>query len=137
MKFRKEKNFFVVKLEPGDEAIASLKKFADEQNVKAAFVQGVGAAKRAKLGSFSVATKKYKERVFKGDFEVLSLSGNLSETGPHLHAVISSHDFGAAGGHVFELVVSVTLELFVFPCGANASIQRELDERFNLKLMKL
>ncbi len=135
MKFRKEKNCFIVKLEPGDEAIASLKKFCGDHAIKGGFVCGIGGASECVLGAFDGKTKRYEEKTFKGNFiEILSLAGDVTETGPHLHAVIGGHDFACNGGHVISMTVGVTAEIFLFPCEA---IPRELDERFNLKLMKL
>ncbi len=135
MKFRKEGNCFIVKLEPGDEVIASLKKFCEEQNVKSGFVQGIGGASECVLGAFDGKTKKYAEKTFHGNFiEILSLAGDVTETGPHLHAVIGGHDFACSGGHVISMTIGVTAELFLFPSEA---IPRELDPRFDLKLMKL
>ncbi|MEM0475702.1 MAG: DNA-binding protein [Candidatus Norongarragalinales archaeon] len=134
MKFRKEKNCFIIKFEPGEEVVESLKKFCAARKIKGGFVTGIGAAKQATLGVFDVRRKQYWKKTLEGDLEIASLSGSVSELGPHLHSVIAGRDFTAVGGHVLRLVTSVTCELFVFPTRA---IKRVADERFNLKLMKL
>ncbi len=79
-----------------------------------AVVSGIGMLKEAELGVFNVEQSKYDKRVFSEPMELLALSGSLNHGDDpfyHLHAVLSGHDFGAVGGHLFKAKVHNTLEL--------------------------
>jgi predicted DNA-binding protein with PD1-like motif len=107
----------VVRLELGEEVMDALGAFAGEQHVAAAEVSGIGAFERAVLGFYQLERRDYHRVQVSEETEVVSLLGNLSRTeeGPrvHLHAGLGRKDGSMIGGHLFEGVVSATLELFV------------------------
>jgi len=87
------------------------------EGVRAGAVSGLGAVGPVELGFFVRETASYVRRVFEGEHEILSLTGNFSELDgrpfPHCHLVISGPDFVAHGGHLFRAVVTVTCEIHV------------------------
>ena len=108
---------YVLVLEPGDELIATLRSFAAQCNVSTACVSGIGAVDRLELGYFRPATQQYARRRFDEELEVLTITGTISllqdEPKPHVHGIFGRSDFSTIGGHVFEAVCSVTLEIEV------------------------
>ena len=117
MKWQPTRFGFVLRLEAGEEIFASLRRFAELQGIRSGTVTGLGAVGETELGFFHPATREYSRRSFTGDYEIGSLTGNLSEfeghPHPHCHLVISGPDFVAHAGHLFRAVVSVTCEITI------------------------
>jgi predicted DNA-binding protein with PD1-like motif len=107
----------VIRLDRGEEVIASLAGFAAERGVRAGLISGLGAMGEVELGFFVPATRTYVRRSFPGDHEIGALTGNFSELNgkpfPHCHAIIGGQDFVAYTGHLFRGVVTVTCEVQV------------------------
>ena len=130
---------WVLRLEPGEEIIASLKRFCREQGITAGWVSGIGALSRATLSYFVREEGVYRHHDLNGDHELTSLVGNISllegEPFPHLHATLSGPDFAVRGGHLTEGVIGATGELLVAPLGG--VLQRRLFPEGGLKLLDL
>ena len=107
----------LVRLDPGDEIMASLKKVAQKENISLAMVQGLGALKKVIMGVYNVAEQKYMSDAFEGIFEMVSLTGTLDTMGDnpysHFHIVIADTEGRAFGGHLNEAVVSATAEIII------------------------
>jgi predicted DNA-binding protein with PD1-like motif len=108
---------YALRLDRDEEIVGSLRAFADQHEVRAGLLSGLGALREAELGFFVRATHEYIRKTFSGEFEIASLTGNLSdlegEPFPHVHVVISGDDFVAYSGHLFRGIVSVTCEVQV------------------------
>lgn len=118
MQFREMPSGYFIVLDRGDEVLEALTRFATETGVRAAAFQGIGAVDRLTLGFYDLAAKAYERRSWEEDLEVASLSGNLAVVDggpfPHIHGVFGKRDFSVLAGHVFEAVVSVTMEVTAF-----------------------
>lgn len=135
----KETDFgHVVVLEPGDELIDSLKRFATQCNVDTAFLSGIGAVDRVELGYFHPSSQEYARTRLEEELEVLTVTGSITlldgEPKPHVHGIFGRSDFSTVGGHVFEAVCSVTLELQLAVTGT--PIRRGPVEYSTLDLMQ-
>lgn len=130
---------YAVRLDAGEELIASLAELMREQDIGAGAVNGLGAVGSARLGCWLVGEQRYVDRVVTGDLEVVGLTGTLSwyddEPFPHIHLMLTNADFEATGGHCFEARVSATLELFVRDWGVR--VDRHMDPGIGLHLMEL
>ncbi len=130
MKYTKRENIYVVRLEKGENIIESLKEFAKINNIKAAMVNGIGAVTDAKIGIFDIETKKYNEKIFKDNYEITSLTGNITtkndEPYMHLHINFSGQDCICYGGHFIEGRITITAEIIVTEI--EGSLNRYLDE---------
>lgn len=131
----------IVKLERGEELIASLTAWCEREGIQNAVFQGIGAVEAVEIGYYDLASKTY---VFKSEpaiFEVASMQGNVAlvEGKPfiHAHAVLSRCDESLAciGAHIKSARVAVTLEIYLTPLSTN--IGRKLDEPIGLKLLDL
>jgi|YelNatPaOPRAMG01_1025707.scaffolds.fasta_scaffold15277_2 predicted DNA-binding protein with PD1-like motif len=134
---RLEDGFYRVKLEYKDEIIESLKSFAREHNIKGAFIQGIGAGEDFELGWFSTEKREYKRTHLVGDFEIVSLSGNIgvAENGEpvvHAHICLAGEDYECLGGHLFRGVISVTAEILVVE--SQSKFLRKKEPESNLQL---
>ena len=137
LKAYKIQNGFLLRLDKGEEIIFSLASFCGQQKIGFASVSGIGAAENARLAIFDTKNKKYAERDFEGDLEIVSLLGNVALANgfpkPHLHCTLASDDFLAHGGHLVSATVSVTCEIILRV--SKTSINRSSDEVTGLMLI--
>ena len=127
----------IVRFDPGEELVAGLARFANEKNIGAAAISGIGSAAEIELGYYDVAAKEYRKKVFPEKMELVSLSGNIGvlngEKSVHLHGAFSREDYSMVGGHVHRLVVSATVEAVVEIF--SATVTRRKSEETGLNLM--
>jgi uncharacterized protein len=97
---------FMIRLEKGDDILASIRGFAAAKKIGAALFEGIGSLNTARLGHYDFTTKNYKYEVFSEDLEILTLSGNVSTMDklplPHAHVTLGKRDFSVIGGHLDE-----------------------------------
>ncbi|HBM76455.1 MAG TPA: DNA-binding protein [Clostridiaceae bacterium] len=138
MEFKKFGNTYLVRINRGEEIVETLKNFAKQNNIKLASITGIGAVGEAKIGLFETSTKKYISRNLKGDFEIVSITGNIStmnkETYLHIHICLADKNNNTYGGHLSEAKVSVTGEIFVNVL--DGEVDRKLDSDIGINLIK-
>jgi predicted DNA-binding protein with PD1-like motif len=129
MKVKKFGQYFLVRIDKGEEIIASLKQACRDHGIRLGAVSGIGAANRLRIGLFDPATKKYGERELAGNFEITALTGNITtmkgEPYLHLHITVGDEHQCVFGGHLSMAVVSATCEIII------AVIDGEAERRFN------
>ena len=108
----------IVVLDPGEEAFSAIGEFAKRENISAASISAVGAFRRAKVGWFDFASKKYLPIEIDQQCEVLSVLGDIAvddkgKPSVHVHAVLGVRDGSTRGGHLLEAIVNPTLELTI------------------------
>ncbi|MEY8357012.1 PPC domain-containing DNA-binding protein [Lachnospiraceae bacterium 54-53] len=118
MEYRKFEHTFVVRLDPGDEILASLIRLCREEKISLASVTGLGAVGTVRLGVFDTEKKQYYSREYKGLYEIASLMGSITQKDGepylHLHMVIGNpHTGECQGGHLNRGVISATGELII------------------------
>jgi uncharacterized protein len=135
---RPERTFALV-LEPGDEVVSELERFAVEQGLNASRISAIGAFERAALGYFDWERKDYKRIPVEEQVEVLSLIGDIAlDRGRpklHAHVVLGRHDGTALGGHLLQAHVRPTLEVLVID--SPSYLKREFDPQSGLALIRL
>src|SRR5919106_3276218 len=108
---------FSVIFETGDEPVAGLTRFAEENTLTASAFTAIGAFSEATLGYFDWDKKDYERIPVKEQVEVLALVGDiaLQDGKPKLHAhvVLGRRDGSACGGHLLAARVRPTLEVIV------------------------
>ena len=105
----------VVILDSGEEAFASLTKFANEARLTAASLTAIGAFEKATVGWFDFASKTYKKIEVAEQCEVLSAVGDVAvrddgKASLHVHVVLGLSDGSTRGGHLLAGTVRPTLE---------------------------
>ena len=135
MKAQRTRAGWVLRIDPGEEIIATLREFAVQQGVRAGLISGLGAVGDTELGFFVRGTREYVTRRFEGEHEIGSLTGNFSELDgepfPHCHVVIAGQDFVAHTGHLFRGVVTVTCEVQILTDPEALRRVRSADLGFN------
>ncbi|MFC2254423.1 PPC domain-containing DNA-binding protein [Labrys portucalensis] len=107
---------FVLVLEDGEEAFATITDFARRENIGGASLTAIGAFSGATVGWFDFGGRTYRRIAVDQQCEVLSLLGDLAEgedgkPSLHIHAVLGLSDGTTRGGHFLDGVVHPTLEV--------------------------
>ncbi|MCX6791001.1 MAG: DNA-binding protein [Candidatus Gribaldobacteria bacterium] len=134
MESREQDNLIMARFFPEDDVLGGLKELALKYQIKAGVIlSGIGQVKDVELGFFK-AKGDYAPQTFKGNYELLSLSGNiLEQLGKyefHLHSVLGDAEKKVIGGHLLKAQVSVTLEVALLK--TNLTVQRVVEESTGL-----
>jgi predicted DNA-binding protein with PD1-like motif len=128
---------FVVIVEPGEEAMATLTAFARAQALSASQITAIGAFERVVLGYFDRAKRDYQPIPIEQQVEVLSLVGDIVGQGEdlklHAHVVVGKSDGSAYGGHLLEATVWPTLEAVITE--APTHLRRRFDPKTGVALI--
>ncbi|MDR1463949.1 MAG: DNA-binding protein [Oscillospiraceae bacterium] len=138
MEYRGFGRDLVLRLDPGEEILSSLKDLAAREDLRLASVRGIGAVNHAVLGLFDPKTKQYQANAFDCDMEIVSLTGTVSrmagEVYLHLHMAAGQRDGTVVGGHLNEATVSATAELVL--TRVDGALDRAFSEEIGLNLLK-
>lgn len=130
---------FVLVLEAGEEAIASISAFTTENRLCGSSLSAIGAFSHSELGYFNPAIKEFVKNSLGEQTEVLSLLGNIATDAEgaiklHIHAVLGCRDATTRGGHLVAGWVSPTLEVVMEESPSH--LQRGLDHKSGLVLLQ-
>ncbi len=129
---------FTLVFETGDEAMAGLKRFAEENALGAAQITGIGAFRDVTLGYFNWEKKAYQKISVAEQVEVLSLIGDVAQDQGkpkvHVHIVVGRSDGTTWGGHLIEGYVRPTLEVILTESPAH--LRKEYDPESGLTLIR-
>jgi predicted DNA-binding protein with PD1-like motif len=121
----------------GDEVLSGLTDFAIAHQIKDAHFTAIGAVQSATLAWLDLSKKSYHKIPVDEQSEVVSLIGDIAEFGGkpvvHMHAVLSKRSGATVGGHVFELNVRPTIEVFMTV--DSTFLQKRPDESSGMKLI--
>ena len=105
----------VVRIDRGEEVMASLASLCRAEGIRLAAVQGLGASDRAVLCVYDVDKQVYHRQTLTGPMEIASITGTVTEKDGepylHLHAVLCDEQLHAHGGHVNEIHIYATCEI--------------------------
>lgn len=109
---------FAIVLATGDEAMACLQKFVEQQAIGAAQLTGIGAFSSAVLKYFDWEKKSYTEIPVREQVEVASLIGDVAvdpsgAAALHIHLVLGKRDGSAVAGHLARGEVRPTLQILL------------------------
>ncbi|MAF13279.1 MAG: hypothetical protein CMI53_00090 [Parcubacteria group bacterium] len=134
----KDKNLYLIRFDRGDEVIGKLISVCKKNKLFSGSISGLGAASEIVISYFDIKKKKYLDKKFKSNLEIVSLTGNLASLGKepvvHIHGIFSDKNMETVGGHVQKIVVSVTCEITIIT--SNQKIYRQLDKNTQLNLLK-
>ena len=70
MEYRKCGHTIILRLDPGDEIISSLTTLAENENIRTAHVQGLGASNHAKIALFDLEKKEFHRKTLDVPMEI-------------------------------------------------------------------
>lgn len=132
---------YILRLQRGEKLIEKLSAFAKEQQLGSMWLSGLGGAAWAELGYYNLGTREYEWKTFSELVEITSLQGNLAwvddEPVWHVHGSFSDREFRGIGGHVKELEVGGTCELFLHARFGGETMTRVYNDEVGLKLLDM
>ena len=138
MEYKKFGNTYIMRLDVGDELMASLRKFVDSESVKLAQINGLGAASDFTIAIRNPETKKYDPFDYKGRFEIANIHGNITtlngEAYLHVHIGCGNEKGEYRGGHLLRCVIGGTAEIFITTY--EGTVDRQVDEKTGLNVFK-
>ena len=138
MEARSSGKHWILRIDKGEEIVATLEQFCREKDIRLGTLSGIGATEKATIGLFKTRTKEYVRKEVVGDHEITNLTGNISrmngEVYLHLHVNLSDVNYNTFGGHLNSAVVSATCEVVVREL--DGEMDREFSEEIGLNLYK-
>ena len=137
MEYRKLGDTIVLCLVRGEDVLASIRAVCNAERVRLAEISALGAADYAEVGVYHLAEKRFLPRTLEGEMEICALTGSVTRRGTelylHLHGSLADADGNVYGGHVNEIRVSATAEIFIrlLP----GEVNRRLEEESGILLM--
>lgn len=124
---------YVLIFSKGDEVVSGLTEFAQKYNVKSAHYTAIGDASTAKVGWYDSSRKMFKVIPLDEPSEVTSLVGDVAifngKPVAHSHVSLATSDGICHGGHLLQMIIGPTLEVFVTvePTGLYKKLDKELE----------
>lgn len=138
MEYRKTENTYILRLDPGEEIMASLAGLCEKEDIALAKIEGLGAADYAVVGLFDVQTKEFHKKTFEMPLEISSIIGNVTRQDGkvyfHVHVNLCDSDLNAYGGHLVECRISATAEIFITVLAGR--VNRRFDEEIGLNVFE-
>ena len=138
MDYRRFGNTIVARIDRGEEILGELEKIALREEIRLAQVSALGAVGDFTVGVFHTAEKQYHANRFTGDWEIVSLVGNITQMDgeyyAHLHMSAGGADGSVVGGHLNRAIVSATCEMFITIL--DGTVERRFDGDTGLNLFE-
>jgi len=138
MEYKRFKDTLVVRMDRGEEILEQLREIAAKEQIQLASVQALGAISEFTVGVFKTAEKEFSGNDFKGNYEIVSLTGTINtlngEFYCHLHMSAGNDKGEVFGGHLQQAVVSATCEMVIRLI--DGAIDRYYDEKIGLNLFR-
>ena len=117
MQYKKADKDHFIYIEKNEKVMETIARYCIEKDIKNAKLSGIGAVRETEIGAYDTVAKEYIRKEFSGVLELISFEGNvtLKEGSPfvHAHVVLSDHQMGTLGGHLFETTVAAVGEFFL------------------------
>lgn len=138
MDYKRFTNIIIARIDRGEEIHTRLEEICVKENIKLASISAIGATNDFTVGVFKPAKNQYIPYNFKGDFEIISLTGTVTtkDCKPYIHLHMSAADSGdtVVGGHLNRAIVSVTCEMVIDII--DGTVERQFDKEIGINLMK-
>jgi predicted DNA-binding protein with PD1-like motif len=139
MVFKQINQDYLVRFDKGELLVEGLVKFIKSRAIHPSWIQGLGAALWAEVGSYNLDSQKYSFLKLDQALEIASLTGNVTwsdnEPVSHLHVVLADESLHTYAGHLKELAVGGTCEVFIHTF--DQAISSKTDPHTGLKLLDL
>ena len=138
MEYRRFGNTIVARIDRGEEVLAAVREIAEAEHIQLASVSALGATNDFTVGVYNVDEKQYHANDFKGNFEIVSLTGTINtmdgEFYTHLHMSAGDEKGQVFGGHLNRAVVSAVCEMVITVI--DGVVDRRFSEEIGLNLFR-
>lgn len=137
MDYRRFGNKIIARIDKGEEILEKIKEISLKEDIRLAEVTALGAINDFTARVFKTLEKKYDSNDFKGNFEIVSLTGTINTMDgcfyTHIHMSAGNEKGEVFGGHLNRAVVSATCEMVITII--DGSVDRRFDEEVGLNLL--
>ena len=138
MEYRRFGNTIVARIDRGEEILAAVREIAGAEHIQLASVSALGATNDFTVGVYNVDEKQYHANDFKGNFEIVSLTGTINTMDgdfySHLHMSAGNEKGQVFGGHLNRAVVSAVCEMVITVI--DGVVDRRFSEEIGLNLFR-
>lgn len=138
MEYRRFGNTIVARIDRGEEILAAVREIAGAEHIQLASVSALGATNDFTVGVYNVDQKQYHANDYKGNFEIVSLTGTINtmdgEFYTHLHMSAGDEKGQVFGGHLNRAVVSAVCEMVITVI--DGVVDRRFSEEIELNLFR-
>ena len=138
MQYKQFGRTYMLRIDLGEEIMKSLQQMCEQEGIRLAQVNAIGAADYAVVGVYDLKEQKYHREELDGFMEITNLSGSITSMDGrpyiHLHATLADQKHAIHGGHVIEMRVGATCEMFVQ--ALDGEVSREKNEQLGINLWK-
>ena len=117
MQYKRFGDTCFVRIDLNEEIMHSLKELCEKEDIRLAQVNAIGASNHAIIGVYDLQEQAYHREELNGFMEITGLTGNVTrmngEVYLHLHGTMADQNNVIHGGHIIELTVGATCEMFV------------------------
>lgn len=136
MRYKQCGNTYMVRIDLGEDILESLKKLCEDEHILLGRVEAIGAADQAVIGVYDLAKQAYCTETIREFMEIVSLNGSITAMDGkpyiHLHGLLADRRHVIHGGHVLEMRVGATCEMFVTVL--DGEVERRKDEGLGINL---
>lgn len=138
MEYRKYGDTYMARIDVGEEIMQSLLSLCEKEGIRLAQVTAIGAVDKAKIGVYDLQEQRYHAEELNGFMEITNLSGSVTQMDGkpyiHLHTTLADRQNAVHGGHLIEMRVGATCEMFVRTLVGE--VTRQKDENLGINLWK-
>jgi len=113
----KKCRYFLGRLERGDDILAGLIDFCNQEDIEAGNISAIGAVESGGVGYFDQVASEYRQVRFDQGMEIASLTGNISLKDSklflHCHVVLADQQGRCFGGHLLEGNIAFACEFSI------------------------
>lgn len=128
----------LLRLDPGDEIISSIKEYCKNARIKSGLITGLGAVASFEVGYYDVQNQEFLKIEVNEGAEIANLTGIVTwvddQPHVHLHGTFVTKDMVVHGGHVNNAVISATGEIWI---KRTSKISRKHDPKTGLNILDI
>ena len=138
MEYRRFGSTIVARIDRGEEILTAIWQIAEAENIRLASISALGATNDFTVGVYNVDEKQYHANEFRGNFEIVSLTGTINTMDgafyAHLHMSAGDEKGQVFGGHLNRAVVSAVCEMVITVI--DGVVDRRFDEGIGLNVFR-
>ena len=137
MEYKRIEQSIILRLDPGEEIVSSILALAEQENIRLAEINALGATNDFTVGVYNLEEQKFYPNHFTGAYEISSLHGTITTMDGrpylHLHMNAANENGQAYGGHLKEAFISATFEGVIRIL--DGTVERRQDEVTGLNIL--
>ena len=138
MEYRRFGSTIVARIDRGEEILAAIRQIAEAESIRLASISALGATNDFTVGVYNVEEKQYHANEFRGNFEIVSLTGTINTMDgafyAHLHMSAGDEKGQVFGGHLNRAAVSAVCEMVITVI--DGVVDRRFDEGIGLNVFR-